>query len=405
MIQADAFVAAAAARGVGLWTGVPCSYLRPFINHVITDPDVRYVAAANEGDAIAVAAGAYLGGTTGLVMFQNSGLGNAVNPLTSLVLTHQIPMLLIVTLRADPSGRPDEPQHTLMGRITPQLLELMGVPWEYFPTEGNAIDDALDRAIEHLASARTPYAFVMREGSVAPVEAPPRGSLDVRQLSSALSAPDGAHTKSDGSRLDSALMTRAEALGVLQELDGPRDVIIATTGFTGRELYALEDRAKQFYLVGAMGCASSVGLGLSLVRPDVHVVVVDGDGAALMRLGALATIGAYEPRNLTHVLLDNGLHESTGGQETISSTVDFTTIAAACGYREPVSCHTPAHFRLALDRTGLGRNHRAGPHFIHVAIEPGVMPDLPRPARGPIDVAVTFRGHVAGIEDDGGVAS
>ncbi len=391
MIEAGPFIAAAASHGVGMWTGVPCSYLKPFINHVIADPDVQYVAAANEGDAVAIAAGAHLGGTTGLVMFQNSGLGNAVNPLTSLALTHRIPMLIVVTLRADPAGRPDEPQHTLMGRITPSLLELIGISWEYFPTEDAGVGAALDRAFSYLTSTSAPYAFVMREGSVAPVASPQRGSLGIVGRESrpaprlARKAPSENSEQMAGPRME-----RADVIRVLHESEAGNSAVIATTGFTGRELAALDDRPNQFYLVGAMGCASSVGLGLALSRPDVRVTVLDGDGAALMRLGALATIGAYSPPNLTHILLDNGLHESTGGQETVADAVDFVGIAAGCGYQQLATCDSADGLRAAIDHA-VG----VGPSFIHVDVSPGVMADLPRPERGPAAVAETFKNFFA----------
>ena len=139
MIQAETFVQAASDHGFNLWTGVPCSYLTPFINYVIDDQSSRYVVAANEGDAVAIAAGASLAGGRAIAMFQNSGLGNAVSPLTSLTHVFQIPVLLIVTLRGEPGGPADEPQHGLMGSITTRLLELMEIPWAYFPTDVAAV--------------------------------------------------------------------------------------------------------------------------------------------------------------------------------------------------------------------------------------------------------------------------
>ena len=395
MASAGHFVSEAARRGVALWTGVPCSFLKPFINHVITNPTVRYVAAANEGDAVAVAAGAHLGGTTGVVMFQNSGLGNAVNPLTSLAATHRIPMLLIVTLRADPEGRPDEPQHALMGSITAPMLEVLGIPWEHFPEDESQTVAALDRAFDHIESQRTPFAFVMREGAVDPVPAPPNGSLGIRPRPKARDAIGPGVTTANGES-GAWAPSRADTLRVLQETADARTVIIATTGFTGRELFALEDRANQFYLVGAMGCASSVGLGLALTRPDVRVVIADGDGAALMRLGAWATIGAYRPDNLIHVLLDNGVHESTGGQETVSAAIDFVNLATSCGYATAIRCDTPEGLRDAVTHDGL-----PGPRLLHVRTAPGVMPDLPRPNRGPVEVTRRMREHLAALVQNG----
>ena len=154
-------------------------------------------------------------------------------------------------------------------------------------------------------------------------------------------------------------------------------ILIGTTGYTGRELFAIDDRDNQLYMVGSMGCASSFALGLSLARPDLEVTVVDGDGAGLMRMGNFATIGSYGRGNLVHVLLDNGVHESTGSQATVSANVDFADIAAACGYG------------MALDGTGLAvirelyaRKDVDGARFAHLRITPG----MPRPDTSPADV-------------------
>ena len=137
------------AAGFGLWTGVPCSYLTSFIDEVIADRDTTYVPAANEGDGVAIAAGARLGGLPSVVMMQNSGLGNAVNPLSSLCDTLHIPVLLIVTLRGDPDGAADEPQHARMGRITTALLDLLGIAWEWFPRDDADVAPCLARAAAH----------------------------------------------------------------------------------------------------------------------------------------------------------------------------------------------------------------------------------------------------------------
>ena len=168
MISSTFFLTALTRHGYRLFTGVPCSYLKPFINQVIDNDALRYVPAANEGDAVAIASGAELGATASVVMFQNSGLGNAVSPLTSLNAIFQIPVLLIVTWRGEPGGKPDEPQHALMGAITTQMLDLVGVRWEMCPTAGEEVEPALERAVAHMRRTRLPYAFVMREGSVTP---------------------------------------------------------------------------------------------------------------------------------------------------------------------------------------------------------------------------------------------
>ncbi len=372
MIDAGGFIAAALQRGFGLYTGVPCSYLTPFINHAINSGELRYIAAANEGDAVAIAAGAELGGRPAVVMFQNSGLGNAVNPLTSLTWAFRIPVLLIVTWRGEPGGHADEPQHELMGAITPQLLELMGIPWALFPEEESAIGPALDKAMAHMQGERRPYALVMRKGSVA----------DTR-----LSAPPGRPAPQPATTIPRPVPVdqRQAVLAVIRAAAGDRDLLVATTGFTGRELYALGDTANQLYMVGSMGCAVSVALGLAVARPDRRVIAIDGDGAALMRLGALTTVGAEAPPNLVHVLIDNGQHESTGGQATVSPGVDFCAIAAGAGYPAAMAA------ARASDVHALLADRRPSLRFLHVPVLAGVPAGLPRPAMPPAAVAERFR--------------
>lgn len=381
MLEAKAFVDAARARGIGLWTGVPCSYLQPFINHVIGDDDLIYVPSSNEGDAVSIAAGYELGGGLAVAMMQNSGLGNAVNPLTSLAHTHRIPLLLVVTLRGEPGGAADEPQHALMGAITTQMLELMDIPWAYFPTEAEEIESCLDQALAWMNGERRPFCLVMRKGSVAQCAAPdpvlPRPPL-VTMVADELASPVPA--------------TRQQMLQAIQQQLTSTDVVLATTGYTGRELYALDDRANQLYLVGAMGCASSVGLGLALARPDLRVIVLDGDGAMLMRLGALAAIGYISPPNLLHVLLDNGLHESTGGQSTVSRSVQLGTVALACGYAGKSVVAEPAALAAVLEQ------NPQGPYFVRALIAAGVPDKLPRPAVGPDFVTLRLRNHIGAAQ-------
>ncbi len=385
MIEAASFIDAARARGFLLYTGVPCSYLTPFINHVLNESArpaapgdetrLRYIGAANEGDAVAIGAGAELGGMPAVVMFQNSGLGNAVNPLTSLTWTFRLPVLLIVTWRGEPGGAADEPQHELMGEITPRMIETMGIPWADFPVTPDEIAPALDRACAWMREQQRPYAFIMHKGSVA----------DTR-LDAPVTRVPGTPPATSG-RLP-ALATRHEMLGALQGALHADDLVIATTGFMGRELYALDDRPSQLYMVGSMGCAMSFGLGLAVARPDRRVVVIDGDGALLMRMGALTTIGHERPANLLHLLFDNGMHESTGGQATVAPDVDFCAVAAASGYPRVSAVNE-------VGQLGASAADRApGLRFLHVPLRPGVPKNLPRPTIAPHEVAARFRAHL-----------
>lgn len=381
MIEAKSFVETAKMAGFSLYTGVPCSYVKPFINYVIDAPDLSYVGAANEGDAVAIASGAELGGRRAVVMMQNSGLGNAVSPLTSLNAIFKIPTLLIVTLRGEPGGPKDEPQHELMGRITTQMLELMNVAWEYFPTEEKEVGGALERAIAHMAKTSLPFCFVMKKDSVAPHKLTSRPTA--REILPPPSQPY-AFTPNVAER-----PSRTDVLRAVQRAVTPEDILVATTGYTGRELYACEDRPNQLYMVGSMGCAAPLGLGLALARPKERIVVLDGDGALLMRMGALATLGFERPDNLVHVLLDNEAHDSTGGQSTVTHSVDLGAAARACGYPSVRRVTTAEEVEAAL------RDRQDGLRFLHVKIKTGAPADLPRPKVTPREVAERLKRHLA----------
>ena len=382
MIRAENFAREALKRGFSLWTGVPCSYLKPFINYVIDSPELRYVPAVNEGDAVALAAGSTLAGIPAIVMFQNSGLGNAVNPLSSLTYIFKIPVLIITTLRGEPGGPHDEPQHELMGTITTRMLDLLDIRWEYFPTEEDAVAPALDRATRHMKETGLSYGFVMRKDSVAPYTLKERSGVNEASKEAPVAA--GMSVVPTG---DSAVpaVKRGPMLKAVQHAVRTEDLVLATTGYTGRELYALDDRPNQFYMVGSMGCASSFGLGIALARPDRRVIVLDGDGAVLMRMGALCTIGTERPRNLIHIVFDNGAYESTGGQKTVSRGVDLCAVARACGYERTMEVSDPKELEKALEEH---RNDALT--FIRVPILSGVPENLPRPEIAPPEVARRF---------------
>jgi len=381
MIHARDFVDAARRHGFSLYAGVPCSFLTPFINFVIGAEGLRYLSAANEGDAVAIAAGAWLGGQRAVAMMQNSGLGNAVSPLTSLTYTFGIPVLVVCTHRGAP-GVADEPQHALMGTITEQLFETMGIPWATFPRELAAIEPALATIDRHMRTQSQPYAMIMQ-----------KGTCEAFPLSAGAMPAPRASVAVGGSGHARAIAQRASRSAALEQVlaasEDRKTVVIATTGFTGRELYALADRPQHFYMVGSMGCASSLALGLALARPDLRVMVIDGDGAALMRMGNLATLGAYNPANLVHVVLDNEAHDSTGAQSTVSACTDFAAVAAACGYGRAMrsdDVNELRDFLVAGDGMGTG--------FMHMKIATGARDDLPRPAIAPPTVRARLMQHI-----------
>ncbi len=373
MIDADAFVERALAEGFDFFTGTPCSHLRSLIDAAIGHPRTAWYDAPNEGDAVALAAGARLGGRRGVVLFQNSGLGNAVNALTSLCEPFRIPVLLIVSRRGDPDGPPDEPQHRVMGRITPDLLDAMEIGWETLPPAGPEAADALARARARMDADGRPYALVVPKGRFL---ARPAGGAG-EGVARTRSTPEPGHPPPRTGAATGAPPLRAEVLRALLRHERERDVVVATTGYTGRELHALSDGPNRLYMVGSMGSASVLGLGIALARPERRVVVIDGDGAVLMRMGNLAAVGAYAPDDFLHVVLDNGVHESTGGQTTLSPGVDLASVAAACGYRSTVA---------PVDLAAAERVFAApppGPCLVWIRTGRGTLPELGRPDLGP----------------------
>lgn len=379
MIEAEEFVEAARSLGIKRYTGVPCSFLTPFINYVINDESLEYVSSANEGDALATAAGAVVGGERSVVMMQNSGLGNAVSPITSLSYVFHIPMIIITTHRGAPGVR-DEPQHELMGQITGNLFDLMRVPWETFPTESDEIIPALQRAMEYMTREHRPYGFIMQKGSV---NSHPLKKNSITDISERKTVRE---TFTTGKQNPG----RAEVLERIIKLTPESNTaVIATTGFTGRELFATEDRVNHLYMVGSMGCASSLGLGLALARPDLKVVIIDGDGAALMRMGNFATIGSYAGNNLIHILLDNEAHDSTGAQATVSSNVHFADIAGACGYAVSYDGND-----INLIDKLFTSEPAPGPRFGHLKIRTGTIENLPRPDVKPAEVLRRLMEHI-----------
>ncbi|WP_149094363.1 phosphonopyruvate decarboxylase [Paenibacillus terrae] len=325
--------------GFTFFSGVPCSFLKSLINYAINECD--YVAAANEGDAVAIASGAYIGGKKSVVLMQNSGLTNAVSPLTSLNYPFHIPLLGFVSLRGEP-GIPDEPQHELMGRITTQMLDVMDVEWQYLSKDLEEAKNQLIQANEQIARRRS-FFFVVK-----------KGTFDKEPLQKLQTSIHVNQVRQHG-HADHQMPTRYDALSAINSMKDGDTVQLATTGKTGRELYEIEDASNNLYMVGSMGCIGSFGLGLALSQPGKNIVVIDGDGSLLMRMGSLATNGYYHPPNMVHILLDNNAHESTGGQSTVSHNVDFIDIAASCGYTKSIHVHSLEELKASLQEWKVNR--------------------------------------------------
>lgn len=357
---ADA-LAAFQRAGVTFWTGVPDSLLQDFCRYVEDNASERsHVIAANEGGAVAIAAGHHLAtGEVSGVYLQNSGLGNAVNPLVSLAdpAVYQIPIVLLIGWRGEP-GTPDEAQHLRQGETTLNMLETIGVPARVVAGDAQGFDYGVARAVAASKRRCGPAALVVPAGTF----------VDY-----------GGKDRSHGQ----GLPVREDALVAVAEML-PRDVaIVATTGKTSRELYEHRKRTgalgRDFLAVGSMGHASQIALGIALARPHQRTCVFDGDGAAVMHLGALAVIAEHAPSNLYHVIFNNHAHESVGGQATPTHRLDFARLALAAGYRWADSVDSleaiPAYV------TSLCKEK--GPALLEILIRPGSRPDLGRPEETP----------------------
>lgn len=373
MMNATDVVSCLSEQGFGPYLGVPCTTLKPLLAGVLSSAQ-SYIATPNEGDAIGIAAGAHLAGRRPVVVSQNSGIGNMMDALTSLMYTFRLPVLLIVSWRGEP-GYPDEPQHEMMGRITCHSLDLLGVKHVPFPSTFDELGDAVKASVRYMRRFSLPFALVLS----------PRVMLSQveERISLRGSYPLGTLVHFC---TESASMKRVQAIETIIAHAGSTDLVVSTTGLTSRELYNCLDRPANFYVLGSMGSASMIGLGIALHYAKGKVIVLDGDGAALMRLQAFATIGHYQPQNFVHVVLDNARYDSTGGQPTISSTVRFAELANACSYASAVTLARREDLEAAI----CSAMKSPGPHFIHTKLLDAADEQAGRPALTPIEIRDRF---------------
>lgn len=304
-----------AKHGVTFFTGVPDSYLNGFCNYALNNCGSRNIIAANEGNAVGIASGHYFASKEiSLVYMQSSGLGNTVNPLVSLVDkdVYAVPMLLLVGWRGQGNTEPNHPQHKLQGEITPELLEIMHIPYTILEDDDDKFAKTVEKAVKYCKETRQPYGLVAPKGVMAASDKP--NNVD-----------------------NTYPMSREEAMEIILN-NMPGDAIYsATTGRATRELFFLRERRNEtkvhdFLNVGSMGHASSVALGIALEKPERKVVALDGDCACMMHMGAMTMVCKLDVPNFMHIVLNNGAHESVGGQPSVGHKVDFTKIAEACGY-------------------------------------------------------------------------
>ena len=343
--------------GVDFFTGVPDSLLNNFCLYLTQNiPDGQHVMAANEGNAVAIAAGHYLAtGNIPLVYMQNSGIGNAANPLLSLThdCVYGIPMILVIGWRGDPSVS-DHAQHRKQGELTPVLMKDMDIPYDILDSDDTVIDK-FAWAVSKAREISSPVALIAKKAILTE-------KVKKQEYPS------------------SKLMNREEAVSAVVDVLGSDAIYLGTTGRATREVHEqLKEHGvgegHEFQNVGSMGHVSSVGLGLALAKPEKRIVVFDGDAAAVMHMGALATNCRYKAGNMIHIILNNGVNESVGGQPSAGYVVNLTEIAAACGYR------TPGHAVETKDELQtIIRDFEQGdmPLFIDVHVRQGIRSDMPK---------------------------
>lgn len=343
-------------NNIDFFTGVPDSYLNGFCKYLIDYFDYEHnVIAANEGNAIAIAAGYYFStGKIPLVYMQNSGLGNALNPLVSLASknVYSVPMLLLVGWRGKPGTKDAlREQHTLQGKITEDLLKIMEIPYRVL-CKDNITNDFI-WAINNITNINAPVALIVPEGVLS-------------------------EKKSNIYEESDYPLSREEAIKAILEVFPKNAIFVATTGRASRELYCLrelrsEDHSNDFLNIGAMGHASSVAIGIAIQNKNRTVVCLDGDGAAIMHMGSMASISKLYLPKFIHIVLNNGEHESVGFQPSVGQIIDFNKIACGCGYNTLGRSITSKN---ELEEFIKVRKAENKPLFIDFRIRSGIRKDL-----------------------------
>jgi phosphonopyruvate decarboxylase len=374
MLDVSWFFADLQARQISFYSGVPDSLLKDFCLYVSNvAPPENHLLAANEGNAIALTAGYHLAtGKIGLAYMQNSGLGNAVNPLTSLMdlAVYGIPALLLIGWRGEP-GVHDEPQHNKQGAITPDLLDTLGIPYSILPTDKEFAKETLDIAEKVLREESRPYALVVQKGTFEKY------------------AQRTAPTENEFP------MSREEAIHEIASSLSQLDIVVSTTGMISRELFEYRastnnlDLGQDFLTVGSMGHASQIALGVALQKPNRMIYCLDGDGAFIMHMGGIAIIGAQPVTNYKHIILNNGAHDSVGGQPTAALNINIPTIALSCGYTE---AHQVASLPELSKALAWLRSVK-GPALLEILVRRGARQDLGRPSATPQQNKQNFMKH------------
>lgn len=367
MIKPSTFYNLLLKHDTDFFAGVPDSLLKNFCAYITDNaPSEKHIISANEGSATALASGYHFAtGKIPLIYMQNSGEGNMINPLLSLVDpdVYSVPMLILIGWRGEP-GVHDEPQHVKQGKVTCDLLDAMKVPYEILTDDESKLSEQFEKAYSYIKTNNAPYAFVIR-----------KGTFDEYVLQNNIKVV--------------AEMKREEAIEKIMLGASEKTAFISTTGMASRELYELREKhsmghEKDFLTVGSMGHASQIALAIAMQKKDRPIFCIDGDGATIMQMGGLATVGTRKPKNMVHFVMNNGAHDSVGGQPTVGLEIDIPAIAKACGYEKIISVSTANELENAMkeikDSFEKGLNVLT---FVEVKVSKGARKDLGRPKSTP----------------------
>ena len=357
MVAPGKFVEALNKNKLGPFIGVPDSILAPLISYVLDNPKgMEYFNPANEAHALGLATGFYLGtGKIPIVFLQNSGLGNIVNPLTSLNQIYKIPVFLLITWRGFGGAGTDAPEHDIVGRDLEDYLKVFHLPYKVLSE--NNYSTQITKLRNIAGSEKIPVAAVIKKDFFDSYE----------------------HLVKTGGRFQ-----RYEAIKIIKEsLD--RFIFLSTTGFTSRESFAVSD-SPDFYMLGSMGLVSATGCGVALSQKGKRIAILDGDGAILMHFGLLPFIGSCQPRNLFHFILDNQTYASTQNQPTISPSAEFDKIALSSGYRQAYKVSSGEELKSLLESI----KNSDGPLLIWVKIALGEKEGIGRVSVSPEEIRDNF---------------
>ncbi|MFA8433516.1 MAG: phosphonopyruvate decarboxylase [Marinifilaceae bacterium] len=364
MIELKSFFENLDSKGVNFYTGVPDSLLKSISAYLFDNyPGEKHIIASNEGASVGLASGYYLGtGQVPIVYMQNSGIGNAVNPLLSLADqdVYSIPMILFVGWRGEP-GVKDEPQHVKQGKVSKDLFDAMQIPCEIMSADTVEANSQVNRALVECQKNSSPYVFLIKKGTFEDYS---------------LTSQDAVNTYPE----------REDAIEKVVDHIEKESVVVSTTGKISRELFEIREKHhtghdKDFLTVGSMGHASQIAMGVAMSCPQKNVYCFDGDGAIIMHTGSFGIIAAADCTNLKHIVFNNGAHDSVGGQPTIGFDIDFGQIAKGFGYKRSFIAESMEGLNAVLPEF----IESEGPSLLEVRVKKGARKDLGRPTTTPIE--------------------